>query len=59
MFISYLAVFDIFQPRSCDVLSSIIRKLNTTTFVLDYFPTILVMTHKIHDKITCEYSLGN
>ena len=30
------AVFDIFQPLSCDVLVSIIHKLNRTTCGLDY-----------------------
>ena len=33
------AVFDTFQPLSCDVLSSLISKLNKTTCVLDPFPT--------------------
>ena len=31
--------FDSFQPVSCDVLSSIIHKLNRTTCGLDPFPT--------------------
>ena len=33
------AVFDTFQPLSCDVLASIIYKLNRTTCGLDPFPT--------------------
>ena len=32
------AVFDTFQPLSCDVLASIIHKLNRTTCGLDPFP---------------------
>ena len=32
------AVFDTFHPLSCDVLSSLINKLNKTTCVLDPFP---------------------
>ena len=39
------AVFDTFQPLSCDVLPSIIHKLNRTTCGLDPFPTILLMSH--------------
>ena len=39
------AVFDTFHPLSCDVLSSLIRKLNKTTRVLDPFPTKLLMSH--------------
>ena len=39
------AVFDTFQPLSCDVLASIIHKLNRTTCVLDPFPTKLLMSH--------------
>ena len=38
-------VFDTFQPLSCDVLASIIHKLNRTTCVLDPFPTKLLMFH--------------
>ena len=38
------AVFDTFQPISCDVLSSIINKLNRTTCGLDPFPTKLFMS---------------
>ena len=38
------AVFDTFHPLSCDVLSSLIRKLNKTTCVLDPFPTKLLMS---------------
>ena len=30
------AVFDTFHPLSCDGLSSLIRKLNRTTCVLDF-----------------------
>ena len=36
------AVFDNFQPLSCDV---IIHKLNRTTCGLDPFPTQLLMSH--------------
>ena len=39
------AVFDTFHPISCYVLSSLIRKLNKTTCVLDPFPTKLLMYH--------------
>ena len=39
------AVFDTFQPLSCDVLASIINKLSRTTCGLDPFPTILLMSH--------------
>ena len=39
------AVFDTFQPLSCDVLASIIHKLNRTTCRLDPFPTKLLMSH--------------
>ena len=39
------AVFDIFQPLSCDVLLSIINKLNRTSYGLDPFPTKLLMYH--------------
>ena len=39
------AVFDTFQPLSCDVLVSIIQKLNKTTCGLDPFPTKLLMFH--------------
>ena len=38
------AVFDTFHPLSCDVLSSLISKLNKTTCVLDPFPTKLLMS---------------
>ena len=38
-------VFDSFQPLSCDVLASIIHKLNRTTCGLDPFPTKLLMSH--------------
>ena len=37
------AVFDTFQPLSCDVLASIIHKLDRTTCGLDPFPTKLLM----------------
>ena len=40
-----MAVFDTFHPLSCDVLSSLISKLNKTTCVLDPFPTKLLMSH--------------
>ena len=39
------SVFDIFQPLSCDVLSSIIHELNKTTCVLDPFPTKLLLSY--------------
>ena len=39
------AVFDTFQPLSCDVLASIIHKLNRTTCGLDPFPTKVLMSH--------------
>ena len=39
------AVFDTFQPLSCDVWASIIHKLNRTTCWLDPFPTKLLMSH--------------
>ena len=38
-------VFDTFHPLSCDVLSSIIQKLNKITCVLDPFPTKLLMSN--------------
>ena len=37
------AVFETFHTLPCDVLSSLIRKLNKTTWVLDPFPTKLLM----------------
>ena len=51
--------FDTFHPFSCDVLSSLIRKLNKTTFVLDTFPTKLLMCHlySILDIIICIVNL--
>ena len=39
------ADFDTFQPLSCDVLASIIRKLNRSNCGLDPFPTKLLMCH--------------
>ena len=39
------AVFDTFQPLSCDVLASIIHKLNITICGLDPFPTKSLMSH--------------
>ena len=39
------AIFDTFQQLSCDVLASIIKKLNRTTCGLDLFPTKLLMSH--------------
>ena len=39
------AVFDTFQPLSCDFLASIIHKLNRTACGLDPFPTKLLMSH--------------
>ena len=38
-------VFDTFHPLSCDVLSSLICKLNKTICVFDPFPTKLLMSH--------------
>ena len=38
-------VFDTYQPLSCDVLSSIIHKLNRTTCGLDPVQTKLLMSH--------------
>ena len=38
-------VFDTFHPLSCDVLSSLINKLNKTTCMLDPFLTKLLMSH--------------
>ena len=53
------AVFDTFQPLSCDVLSSLISKLNKTTCVLDPFPTKLLMSHlsSILDIMLCIVNL--
>ena len=39
------SVFHTFQPLSCDVLASIIHKLNRTTCGLDTFSTKLLMAH--------------
>ena len=39
------AVVDTFHLLSCDVLASIIHKLNRTTYGLDPFPTKLLMSH--------------
>ena len=49
------AVFDTFHPLSCDVVSSLISKLNKTTCVLDTFPTKLLMSNLsyILDIIIC------
>ena len=54
-----MAVFDTFHPLSCDALSSLIRKLNKTTCVLDPFPTKLLMSHlsSIIDTILCIVNL--
>ena len=54
-----MAVFDTFHPLSCDVLSSLISKLNKTTCVLDPFPTKLLMSHlcSILDIIICIVNL--
>ena len=53
------AVFDTFHPLSCDVLSSLISKLNKTTCVLDPFPTKLLMSHLFYiiDIILCIVNL--
>ena len=47
--------FDTFHPLSCDALSSLIRKLNKISCVLDPFPTKLLMSHlsSILDIILC------
>ena len=47
------AVFDTFHPLSCDVLSSLISKLNKTTCVLDPFPTksLAIQATQIHDHL--------
>ena len=37
--------FSEFQPLSCDVLASIIHKLNRSTCGLDPFPTKLLMSY--------------
>ena len=39
------AVFDTLQPLYCDVLASVIHKLNRTTCGLDPFPIKLLMSH--------------
>ena len=51
--------FDTFHPLSCDVLSSLISKLNKTACVLDPFPTNLLMSHLsyIIDIILCIVNL--
>ena len=53
------AVLDTFHPLSCDVLSSLISKLNKTTCVLDPFPTKLLMSHLFYiiDIIICIVNL--
>ena len=53
------AVFDTFHPLFCDVLASLISKLNKTTCVLDPFPTKLLMSHLsyILDIILCIVNL--
>ena len=53
------AVFDTFHPLSCDVLSSLISKLNKTTCVLDPFPTKLLMFYLFYilDIILCIVNL--
>ena len=53
------AVFDTFHPLSCNVLSSLISKMNKTTCVLDPFPTKLLMSHLsyILDIIQCIVNL--
>ena len=53
------AVFDTFHLLSCDVLSSLISKLNKTTCVLDPFPTKLLMSHLFYiiDIILCIVNL--
>ena len=53
------ALFDTFHSISCDDLSSLIRKLNKTTCVLDPFPIKLLMSHlsSIIDIIICIVNL--
>ena len=53
------AVFVTFHPLSCDVLSSLIRKFNKTTCVLDPFPTKLLISHlsSMLDIILCIVNL--
>ena len=53
------AVIDTFHPLSCDVLSSLISKLNKTTCVLDPFPTKLLISHLFYilDIILCIVNL--
>ena len=53
------ALFDTFHPLSYDVLSSLIRKLNKTTCVLDPLSTKLLMSHlpSILDIIICIVNL--
>ena len=52
-------MFYTFHPLSCDVLSSLISKLNKTTCVLDPFPTKLLMSHLFYiiDIILCIVNL--
>ena len=49
------AVFDTFHPLFCDILSSLISKLNKATCVLDSFPTKVLMSYisSIIDIILC------
>ena len=49
------AGFNTFLSLSCDMLSSLIRKLNKTTCALDPFPTKLLMSHpsSIIDIMPC------
>ena len=53
------AVIDTFHPLSCNVLSSLISKLNKTTCVLDPSSTKLLMSHLsyILDIILCIVNL--
>ena len=52
-------VVDTFRTPYCDVLSSLIQKLNKTTCVLDPFPTKLLMSHisSILDIFLCSVNL--
>ena len=52
-------VFDTFQPLSCDVLASIIHKLNRTTCGLDPFPTTLLMSHHLSSIINIVLRIVN
>ena len=48
------AVFDTFQPLSCDVLASIIHKLNRTTCGLDPFIDVSFILYYQYYSTYCE-----